>query len=75
MSRYQFRDGFLFPKIVRLTPSGEINLVVENPLYLKIFEPMWLVFSVVVALVLLSFVEHQKASRKRKQIKTVSEEK
>jgi len=74
-NRYQFGDRYFFAKIVRTNPSGDIDLVIENPLYLKLFEPTFVFFSVVTALVLLSLIELQKrVNRKRKQTKDISTE-
>jgi len=74
-NRFQVRSRYLFPKIVRINSSGDIDLVIGNPLYLKLFEPISVVISVVIALILLSLVERQKrVSKKRKQTKDISAE-
>ncbi len=69
-NRYQIRDRYLFPKVVRITPSDDIDLVIGNPLYLKLFEPTFVVLSVVIALILLSFVE-----RREKRVRKMQKQK
>lgn len=74
-NRYQFGDRYFFAKIVRTNPSGDIDLVIGNPLYLKLFEPTFVVISVVIALILLSLIELQKRiHKKKKQTKDISAE-
>jgi len=66
-NQYQVKQQYLSPKILKILPSGDVETIVDEPLYLSLFEPIPLVFLVVTALVLLSFIERSKKDSKKRE--------